>query len=117
MFSSAIAAKHTLKLGRDNSQFPIQTTPVSREMSLSRICRFSLLYHQKRNFNARFSPEAKREIAEAMLQGEFLRVPSVRLDPGLRAIGNGAATVLPAAGHMLMIEDPSAALAALRTFL
>jgi hypothetical protein len=50
-------------LNCENSQFPIQTTPVSREMSLSRICRFSLLYHQKRNFNARFSPEAKTLIS------------------------------------------------------
>jgi hypothetical protein len=53
------------------------------------------LNDQKCNFNARSSPEAKREIAEAMLQGEFLGIPSVRLDPGLQAIGNGAATVLP----------------------
>jgi len=46
------------------------------------------LNDQKRNFNARFSPEAKREIAKAMLQGEFLRVPSVRLDPFTRLAGN-----------------------------
>jgi hypothetical protein len=46
------------------------------------------LNDQKSNFNARFSPEAKREIAKAMLQGEFLRVPSVRLDPFTGLAGN-----------------------------
>ena len=46
-------------------------------------------------FMNRIKNPDRSEIAEAMLQGEFLRVPSVRLDPGLQAIGNGAATVLP----------------------
>jgi hypothetical protein len=67
------------------AQLPLGTLKLGLIANLSI---FATLNDQKRNFNARFSPEAKRAIAKAMRQGEFLRVPSVRLDPFTGLAGN-----------------------------
>jgi pimeloyl-ACP methyl ester carboxylesterase len=52
-----------------------------------------------------------------LLGGEDRMTPASRGAAFARSLADARITVLPAAGHMLMIEDPSAALAALRTFL
>jgi pimeloyl-ACP methyl ester carboxylesterase len=52
-----------------------------------------------------------------LLGGEDRMTPASRGSSFARSLGDARVTVLPAVGHMVMIEDPRAALAALREFL
>jgi pimeloyl-ACP methyl ester carboxylesterase len=52
-----------------------------------------------------------------LLGGEDRMTPAARGSAFARSLGDAKVTLLPAVGHMVMIEDPKAALAALRAFL